>query len=91
MALIDTWHVTYSCVHRLSSLIKSKFHEGKEFFFFFFAPAAESPTSGTRPGTEKMLNNCLLNVVELGLRTGCEPSLYHCQILCDLGLVVCFL
>lgn len=59
------------------------------FFFFFFA--AESPTSGTKPGTEKMLNNCLLNVVELGLRTGCEPSLYHCQILCDLGLVVCFL
>ena len=64
----------------------------RNFFFFFFAAAAESPTSETRPSTEKMLNNYLLNVVGLGLRTGCEPSLYPLpQILCALGLVVCFL
>lgn len=57
----------------------------------FVLLAAESPVSGTASGTEKVLNDNLLNVVELGLRTGCDLDLYHFQILCDLGLAVCFL
>lgn len=53
--------------------------------------AAESAMSRTRPGTEKGLNNDLLNVVELGLRTRFESYLYHFQVVCNLELAVCSL